>query len=160
MAVAVMNWQLFWNIQNWLYSRCLCRWRSWPQAKGITTPVMVLNSSAEQWQDCMRWDLEPEVYSLDFMNKLQTFEGEKSLKIHLKLDTGMFRLGLLPEDISEAKRLFHSGRSILPLHLFLPILFPLKCRNTINTHTNRWNLIWRCMMYYRKDFPTNQKTCS
>jgi alanine racemase len=87
--------------------------------KGITTPVMVLNSSAEQWQECMRWDLEPEVYSLDFMNKLQTFEGEKSLKIHLKLDTGMFRLGLLQEDIPEAKKII----SQWPVNIIIASVF-------------------------------------
>ena len=69
---------------------------------GITTPIMVLNLSAEQWPECVTWDLEPEVYSLEFLRKLWAIDNTRILKIHLKLDTGMNRLGLLPEDIKEA----------------------------------------------------------
>ncbi|MFZ1705080.1 MAG: bifunctional UDP-N-acetylmuramoyl-tripeptide:D-alanyl-D-alanine ligase/alanine racemase [Saprospiraceae bacterium] len=72
---------------------------------GIKTPIMVLNSSSEQWEECMVWNLEPEVYSLDYMKKLLVFECDKNLKVHIKVDTGMHRLGILIDEIPEAKKI-------------------------------------------------------
>ena len=70
---------------------------------GIVMPVMVLNSSSEQWAECAEWNLEPEIYSIEYMRKLWAVESTRHLRVHLKLDSGMNRLGLLPEDIEEAK---------------------------------------------------------
>ncbi|MBK8620942.1 MAG: bifunctional UDP-N-acetylmuramoyl-tripeptide:D-alanyl-D-alanine ligase/alanine racemase [Saprospiraceae bacterium] len=69
---------------------------------GIKTPIMVLNSSAEQWEECINWQLEPEVYSLDYIHKLWAVESDRLLKVHIKIDTGMNRLGISVNELTEA----------------------------------------------------------
>ncbi|TPE45238.1 bifunctional UDP-N-acetylmuramoyl-tripeptide:D-alanyl-D-alanine ligase/alanine racemase [Pontibacter mangrovi] len=66
---------------------------------GITLPIMVMNPSQDSFVKLRQYNLEPEIYSLE---QLQDFvsilEPNAKYKIHLKLDTGMHRLGFVPED--------------------------------------------------------------
>jgi len=65
---------------------------------GITLPIMVMNPSPDSFVKLRQFNLEPEIYSLELLQALlNTLEGEPS-KIHLKLDTGMHRLGFTEED--------------------------------------------------------------
>ena len=67
---------------------------------GVTLPILVLNPEPATFDVLYRHRLEPEVYSLAQLNELVRFaESGKSLTIHLKLDTGMHRLGFEPADI-------------------------------------------------------------
>lgn len=63
--------------------------------QGIRLPIMVLNPMAESFQLCKTFDLEPVVFSLEFLEQLAhwTSSESHSMKIHLDLDTGMHRLG-------------------------------------------------------------------
>jgi len=63
-----------------------------------------MNPSAESFQKIVDNDLQPEVFSLRMLRKIDTFcrQNDKMLKVHLKLDTGMHRLGLNVEDLAEA----------------------------------------------------------
>ncbi|MBF9255280.1 bifunctional UDP-N-acetylmuramoyl-tripeptide:D-alanyl-D-alanine ligase/alanine racemase [Pontibacter sp. 172403-2] len=67
--------------------------------QGITLPVMVMNPSPDSFAKLQQYSLEPEIYALE---QLQAFvlslEAEATYKIHLKLDTGMHRLGFVRED--------------------------------------------------------------
>ena len=73
---------------------------------GISIPIMVMNPAPEAFATMINFDLEPEIYSLEVFNEfnkvLQT-EGifSSSYKIHIKVDTGMNRLGFRPEDIDD-----------------------------------------------------------
>ncbi len=72
------------------------------RSAGITLPIMVLSPDADTFSALIKHDLEPEVYSMSFLNDFIAFLKDqhiKSYKIHLKLDTGMHRLGFLPEEI-------------------------------------------------------------
>lgn len=62
---------------------------------GISLPIMVMNTSSESFGQLIRYNLEPEVYSLAQLKALANFlrEANKTIHIHLKLDTGMHRLG-------------------------------------------------------------------
>ncbi|WP_299825832.1 bifunctional UDP-N-acetylmuramoyl-tripeptide:D-alanyl-D-alanine ligase/alanine racemase [uncultured Pontibacter sp.] len=66
---------------------------------GITLPIMVMNPSPGSFAKMKQYNLEPEIYSLEL---LQAFLGEADAgtkyKVHLKLDTGMHRLGFVEED--------------------------------------------------------------
>ncbi|GHA67230.1 bifunctional UDP-N-acetylmuramoyl-tripeptide:D-alanyl-D-alanine ligase/alanine racemase [Pontibacter akesuensis] len=66
---------------------------------GITLPIMVMNPSPDSFVKLRQYNLEPEIYSLE---QLQAFvsvlEPEARYKIHLKLDTGMHRLGFEKEN--------------------------------------------------------------
>lgn len=73
---------------------------------GISTPIMVMNPSSEAFSIMINYDLEPEIYSveaLEAFNQALNAEGmmNSTYKIHLKVDTGMNRLGFKEEDIDE-----------------------------------------------------------
>ncbi|MBR2961425.1 MAG: alanine racemase, partial [Alistipes sp.] len=72
--------------------------------KGITMPILVLNADDASFYAMIDAALEPEIYSL---RSLRTFvdvarrHGVSHYPIHLKLDTGMHRLGFEQDDIEE-----------------------------------------------------------
>lgn len=67
---------------------------------GVNLPILVLNPEPASFDVLYRFRLEPEVYSLPMLDELIHFAGkEKALSIHLKLDTGMHRLGFEADDI-------------------------------------------------------------
>ncbi|WP_298736343.1 bifunctional UDP-N-acetylmuramoyl-tripeptide:D-alanyl-D-alanine ligase/alanine racemase [uncultured Chitinophaga sp.] len=81
---------------------------------GITMPIMVMNPEPSSFGAILQWNLEPEIYSLHL---LQLFEeevrvaGKTDFPIHVKLDTGMHRLGFERKDIPAlALMLTESGR--------------------------------------------------
>ncbi|WP_342265184.1 bifunctional UDP-N-acetylmuramoyl-tripeptide:D-alanyl-D-alanine ligase/alanine racemase [Cardinium endosymbiont of Philonthus spinipes] len=65
--------------------------------QGITLPIMVMNPTDDHFDAMLSHHLEPEVYSLPLLDELACFISEKSIQsipIHLKLETGMHRLGI------------------------------------------------------------------
>jgi alanine racemase len=67
---------------------------------GVRLPILVLNPEPASLDAMFRFNLEPEVYSLDGLTDLLAFAGtDKQVNIHLKLDTGMHRLGFEESDI-------------------------------------------------------------
>ncbi len=68
---------------------------------GISMPVMVMNPSYQSFDKIIRYQLEPEIYSFkileDFLHYLA--EHQTTAVIHLKLDTGMHRLGFEEKDL-------------------------------------------------------------
>lgn len=63
---------------------------------GITLPIMVLNPEVSAFDELYDYQLEPEIYSFTMLEKYAVFIGEKSAEhasVHLKIDTGMHRLG-------------------------------------------------------------------
>lgn len=77
---------------------------------GIALPIMVMNPSQHNFDKLIKNRLEPEIYSLSLFRFFQA-EIEKDqnpnsrFKIHLKIDTGMHRLGFSLSDLSEVKSL-------------------------------------------------------
>lgn len=70
---------------------------------GIHTPIMVMNTEPGIFQTLVDHDLEPELYSLEIIEELYNYlrgEGINFYPVHIKLDTGMHRLGL---DLHDAK---------------------------------------------------------
>lgn len=70
--------------------------------QGIHLPVMVMNPSLNAFEKMIEYKLEPELYSLAILRDFIRFSEDVSapLSIHLKLDTGMHRLGFEEKDIS------------------------------------------------------------
>jgi len=63
---------------------------------GIRLPIMVLNPESTSFSAIIQHQLEPEIYSLKGLNAFLKIAEQKKLKnfpIHIKLDTGMHRLG-------------------------------------------------------------------
>ncbi len=65
--------------------------------KGITTPIIVMNPEQHSYRTIIEYNLEPEIYSLRvldlFCQELQHANIQKDFPIHIKLETGMHRLG-------------------------------------------------------------------
>ena len=71
---------------------------------GIKSPIMVLNPDSNTYKPLLKYNLEPEIYSLSQIELLSSFlkksKNKKPLKIHLNIDTGMNRLGFDIDDVS------------------------------------------------------------
>lgn len=69
---------------------------------GIRKPIVLLNGIfSGEAGDVLEYDLTPVVYSLDTVRELSS-NGDKvgkTLPVHVKVDTGMKRLGILPEEV-------------------------------------------------------------
>lgn len=68
----------------------------------ITAPILVLGyTPAWQARDLVLHDLSATVYNLDVARALSRAARElnRAVRVHVKVDTGMGRLGLLPEDV-------------------------------------------------------------
>lgn len=71
---------------------------------GIKLPIMVLNPESTSFPSIIQYKLEPEIYSIKGLNAFLKIAREKNLKdfpIHIKLDTGMHRLGFENNTIDE-----------------------------------------------------------
>ena len=71
---------------------------------GIKLPIMVLNPESTSFSSIIQYQLEPEIYSIKGLNAFLKIAREKNLKdfpIHIKLDTGMHRLGFEENTIDE-----------------------------------------------------------
>ncbi len=68
---------------------------------GITANIMIMNPEMTAFKTMFDYDLEPEVYSfrlLDALRHAARKEGITNWPVHIKLDTGMHRLGFHPVD--------------------------------------------------------------
>ena len=70
---------------------------------GCNLPLMVFNIHNDSFRKLWDYNLEPEIYSLSLLKSLSSFAEEQNitLNIHLKLDTGMRRLGIEENEIVE-----------------------------------------------------------
>ncbi|MCW5899560.1 MAG: bifunctional UDP-N-acetylmuramoyl-tripeptide:D-alanyl-D-alanine ligase/alanine racemase [Flavobacteriales bacterium] len=68
---------------------------------GIGTPILVMNPEPVPFEVMRRFQLEAEVYDLHGLREADQHAGSDPAMppIHLKLDTGMRRLGFAPEDL-------------------------------------------------------------
>jgi alanine racemase len=69
---------------------------------GITLPIMVMNPEDGSFDTLIRYCLEPEIYNfhiLETFAKAASDQGISEYPVHIKLDTGMHRLGFLEDEI-------------------------------------------------------------
>ena len=89
---------------------------------GITSNIIIMNPEMTAFKTMFDYDLEPEVYSFRIMEaliKAAEKEGITSFPVHIKLDTGMHRLGFDPEhDIDEVIERLHHQNAIIPRSVF------------------------------------------
>lgn len=69
------------------------------RAHGITSNIMVMNAEPHQIPLLAAADCEVELYQLEQLQPWLEHPSDKVLKLHLKIDTGMHRLGFYPEEI-------------------------------------------------------------
>ena len=89
--------------------------------KGITMPIVVLNADAGSFDKMISYRLEPEIYSFhsldDFERSVERY-GAHGYPVHLKLDTGMHRLGFVQSEIDELVERIKGNRSVKVASVF------------------------------------------
>ena len=88
---------------------------------GITVPIMVLNPENSSFNAMIAYDLEPEIYSITGLKaflKIAQQRNISSYPIHLKMDTGMHRLGFQENDLSELADLLKNNNFIFVKSIF------------------------------------------
>jgi len=82
---------------------------------GIKVPIMVLNPENSSFHAMIAYDLEPEIYSITGLQaflKIAKQQNIISYPIHLKVDTGMHRLGFESHELPELKKLLKNNNFI------------------------------------------------
>ena len=80
------------------------------RSKGITMPIVVLNADQDSFDVMIAHDLEPEIYSfhsLDAFRRAALRANRQAYPIHIKLDTGMHRLGFVEDEVDLLGRAIH-----------------------------------------------------
>lgn len=89
---------------------------------GITSNIMIMNPEMTAFKTMFDYDLEPEVYSFRLLDALVSAaqkEGINNFPVHIKLDTGMHRLGFDPKkDMDELIQRLRSQSAIVPRSVF------------------------------------------
>ena len=90
---------------------------------GVRMPIMVMNPEPGDFASLLSYELEPELYAPGILKAFIFYlntQGKTQYPIHLKLDTGMHRLGFGTEDLPELLELLKTQ--------------PLICVKTAFTH--------------------------
>ena len=89
---------------------------------GITANIMVMNPEMTAFKTIFDYDLEPEIYSfrlLEALIKAAEKEGVTGHPVHIKLDTGMCRLGFNPcEDMPRLIDRLRHQNAVIPRSVF------------------------------------------
>ena len=88
---------------------------------GITMPIIVMNPEISSFRTLFSYRLEPEIYSFNLLNALLA-EGEKlgvsGYPIHIKIDSGMHRLGFTANQIDELAGILQSQIVLMARSVF------------------------------------------
>ena len=78
---------------------------------GISKPIMVMNAEYENFESCIVNKLEPAIYDFQQLDEFISeciYQGVENYPIHLKVDTGMHRLGFNVEDLDKVLEIIQS----------------------------------------------------
>lgn len=85
------------------------------KTQGILLPIMVMNPESTSFASIIQYGLEPEIYSLKGLDAFLKIANEKKLEqypIHIKLDTGMHRLGFEEPQLAQLISVLKENRSV------------------------------------------------
>lgn len=88
---------------------------------GITSSILIMNPELTAFKTMFDYKLEPEVYNfhlLDALIKAAEKEGITNYPIHVKLDTGMHRLGFAYEDLPRLIRRLKNQNAVIARSVF------------------------------------------
>ena len=89
--------------------------------EGITTGIIVMNPELSSFGTLFDNKLEPEVYSFGMLRALieaARREGITDYPVHIKVDTGMHRLGFLPDEIPALVEILKQQEALTPRSIF------------------------------------------
>lgn len=82
---------------------------------GISVPIMVLNPETTSFAAIIQHQLEPEIYSIKGLKAFLKIAEQKKLKqfpIHIKIDTGMHRLGFEEENLEDLIQILKGNETV------------------------------------------------
>lgn len=71
---------------------------------GISLPIMVMNTDVTTFDSLVTFNLQPEIFSFALLKDFTDFLKKSRIEnypVHLKIDTGMHRLGFMENEINE-----------------------------------------------------------
>lgn len=78
---------------------------------GISKPIMVMNAEDGNFESCILNKLEPAIYDFQQLDEFISeciYQGVENYPIHLKIDTGMHRLGFETDDLDKVLEIIQS----------------------------------------------------
>ena len=88
---------------------------------GIHSPIMVMNPEQTSFKTIFKHYLEPEIYSFRllkaFIHQAERL-GITGYPVHIKVDTGMHRLGFMPEDVAQLIEELKSQNTVVVKSVF------------------------------------------
>lgn len=89
---------------------------------GITIPIIVMNPEQSSYSTVIDYQLDPEIYSLRvlklFIQKLQEKQISSPYPIHLKMESGMNRLGFHEDDFEELISILKNNSQVYVCSIF------------------------------------------
>ena len=88
---------------------------------GIYLPIMVMNPTIGAFDVIVKNQLEPELFSFSILTEFENYLKQHHINnypVHIKLDTGMHRLGYMSEDIEELCVRLKRNKSLLIKSVF------------------------------------------
>ncbi len=88
---------------------------------GISLPIMVMNVDEAAFETIVQHNLEPELFSLPIFEAFKSFlikQGLLRYPVHIKLDTGMHRLGMEEKDMPALLPLLNHNQQMVVQTVF------------------------------------------
>lgn len=87
---------------------------------GISSPIMVMSPEPSAFEAIVKYQLEPEIYNSSILKSFLNFlpAYKKDFPIHLKLDTGMHRLGFEKNDLPELLTIIKDNKQFKVVSIF------------------------------------------
>lgn len=88
---------------------------------GVTSSIIIMNPEMTAFKTMFDYKLEPEIYNFHILEALiraAEKEGVTNFPIHVKIDTGMHRLGFNPEDVPLLVKRLKGQNAVIPRSIF------------------------------------------
>lgn len=89
--------------------------------KGITMPIMVMNPKIANYRSMFAYSLEPEIYSFEMLHDVireARKNGISGYPVHIKLDTGMHRMGFVEEELAQLMDILENSAEVTAKSVF------------------------------------------
>ena len=121
--------------------------------EGVRSRIMVMNPDRFALRALIEYELEPEIYGPEilksFINEVKR-HGIRNYPVHIKLDTGMHRLGFMEKDIEEMAGVLTKSRDIRVATVFSHLAAAYDPEMDSTTHEQAGDFIRMCT-YIREE---------
>lgn len=88
---------------------------------GITKPILALTIGTDSFKDLVDYNLEPSIPNITTLTAFEKYLEQRNINsfpIHIKLDTGMHRLGFMSNELDELLKFFSTKRRVCVKSIF------------------------------------------